>query len=299
MVLRGPLTHPGISESGLGTGRKPEPLARPLHSPDIGGANLVMAVANLPMSAGSRRAVGVFCSWLLIGSTISGTVTTLQAGYALRAFGSADYIPRILALAIQRVIAPHIAALSVCFALVAWAHWSGPRGALGAWWIRLGLSFVIVPMATFPAAALTLFASFGAAAGMFGLTRATFTAGLLQAASTSDVVHGLTKAGVYGVVLGAAAAAGASTVARKSLRLRWKLALAWLVMALVLALVDFGMDPGATEDDAPDSANHAGLVGRYVCSLKPTTSQWTRTQVRKRGGMAVRVYNRGVSTASC
>ncbi len=209
------------------------------------------------MSAEPRLAVGVLCTWLFIGSAISGTVTTLQAGYALRAFGSIEYIPRIQALAISRVIAPHIAAISACFALVAWAHWSGPRGALGTWWMRLALSFAIVPMATFPAATVTLSASFGTAAVMFGVTSATFAAGLLQEASTSDVIHGLAKAGVYGVVLGAAAAAGTTVVARKSLRLRWKLALAWFVMVLVLALVDFGLDPAATGDDA---ANPLELV---------------------------------------
>ena len=196
----------------------------------------------------SRRSAGVLCVCLLVGSVLSGIATTLQAGYALQVFGGVEYIPRILALSIPRVSAPHVAAMSACFALVAWAHRSGPGGTLGTWRARLCLPLAIVPVAALPAAVLTFIVSFGTAVTIFGLTRATFAAGVLQAASASDVAHGLTKAGVYGAMLGAGAAAAARVVARAQLRLRWKLALAWLAMGLLMALVDLGIDSSPTGD---------------------------------------------------
>lgn len=194
------------------------------------------------IAAETRFAATVFSAWLLGGAILSGVVTTLQAGHALQAFGAVSRIPDIMAVAIPRAIAPHLAAVSAGVAFVVWTDRGGSSGPLGRWRANLWLPFAIVPLAAVLAAPVVLFASLVTAARVFGVTRAAFVAGVKQAALIEDVEHGLVKAGSYALVLGLAAALVGPTLARVKARLRWKIPMAVLAISVAMGLVDLGLD---------------------------------------------------------
>jgi hypothetical protein len=194
------------------------------------------------VSAETRFAATVFCAWLICGSILSGVVNTLQAGHALQAFGAVDRIPDIMAVAIPRVSAPHLAGVSAGVAFVVWTDRGGPSAPVGRWRARLWLPLTTIPLAAVLAAPIVLFASFVTAARVFGITRAAFVAGVKQAALIDDLEHGLVKAGSYALVLGVAAALVGPALARVKARLRWKIPLTVLAISVAMGLVDLGLD---------------------------------------------------------
>lgn len=194
------------------------------------------------ISAETRLAMIVFGAWLIVGSILSGVVSTLQAGHALQTFGAVSRIPDIMVVAIPRAIAPHLAGVTAGVAFIVWTDRRGAGAPLGRWRARLCLPFTIVPLAAALAAPVALLASFVTAARVFGVTRAAFVAGVKQAALIDDLEHGLVKTGNYALVLGLAAALTGPALARAKARLRWKIPIAVLAISLAMGLVDLGLD---------------------------------------------------------
>lgn len=186
--------------------------------------------------------VRVFCGWVVASSIASGVAGALEAGFGLQKFGGLEYVPRILALETLRVTAPRLAAISACFASVAWAHRRGPGASAGTWRFRLWLPFAFVPIATPLAMVVALVASGGAMRVVFGLSSATFGAALLETASAADVAHGLLTAALHAVVLGALAAGAGTVLSRAKPRLGWKLVIVWTAAALIFPFSQVGID---------------------------------------------------------
>src|SRR5262245_19212538 len=88
-------------------------------------ASRVMGMDEARKEVGVRRPMAVFLAWLCGASVVVGVGLTLQTAYALRAFGALGRSFGIVAVALLRGMAPHVAAAAACAALAAWAHWAG------------------------------------------------------------------------------------------------------------------------------------------------------------------------------
>src|SRR5690242_7839686 len=75
-----------------------------------------------PSSADWRHAAKVFAGWIASASLVSGAVSALRAGYALRAFSAESRIAGIVAIGALRIGAAHVAASAASVALVAMTH---------------------------------------------------------------------------------------------------------------------------------------------------------------------------------
>ncbi len=200
-----------------------------------------------------RSGVIELFAYLGVGSVVTGTVRTLQVGYALQAFERTSLIAGLIEVMVLRASAAHLAATSVGVALVVWAHRSGPGGDLGRWWGRLGTPLAVVPVAALAASQVTLFASLGTAVAVYGLTPRAFAAELLRMFWPSDAVFGLAKAGLYGAVLGVAATLAAPWMARARMRLGLKLVVGWIALGTIVGVLDAAIDPrDAGDSTVPD-----------------------------------------------
>lgn len=209
-------------------------------------------MSSLRRRADWRFAAIVFFACLGVASIVSGAASALRTGYALATFGGESFIPGFLLIETLRVRAAHIAAMSTCVAWIAWIHRSGPGAPLGRWRIHAWLPFAFVPVAAVLATFGALLAGGGVAAAMYGMTRATFAAGVARMATPADAIHGLAKASIYGLILGALAVTVAPMLGRAKLRLRWTLIFAWFMTGLFLAILDVGLDPILTDPSAAD-----------------------------------------------
>lgn len=185
-----------------------------------------------------RPALLAFAAVIAGLSLLVGAVLTLQAGYALSAFSAQHHVSGIVGVGLLRVQAAHVALIAACCA-VAIGIRARPMNTDSR---RLCTDACMLLAAAIPAtavaASIALLSAAAVAATVFDIGVREFWPGLGQFTSLQDVEYGLFRAAIPVVCLSVLAIGLLPRLTRKEHRLFTRLAAAWLIGSVVLAVVD-------------------------------------------------------------